>query len=140
MISFSEAYQLILNQVQPLGSENINIFAASGRVAAKDLFSTVDSPAVDVSLKDGYAIISSDIKDASPKNQIPLKLVGMVTAGARWGREIKSGQALRILSGAPVPDGADAVVAEEFTDQRKSQILVFNDAGRGAISCIREVM
>jgi len=131
MISFSEAFQLILNQIQPLGSENIDIFAASGRVAAKDLFSTVDSPSVDVSLKDGYAIISSDIKDASPKNQIPLNLVGMVTAGARWDGKIKSGQALRILSGAPVPDGADAVVSEEFTDQRKNQILVFNDAGPG---------
>ena len=100
-------------------------------MAAEDLFSSVDSPSVDVSLKDGYAIISSDIESASPQNQISLSLIGTVAAGSRWEGEIKSGQALRILSGAPVPDGADAVVAEEFTNQAESQILVFNNAGPG---------
>ncbi len=131
MISFSEAFQLILNQIQSLGSENIDLATAPGRVAAENLISAVDSPSVNVSLKDGFAVISSDIKDASPKNQIPLKLVGMVTAGARWDGEIKPGQALRVLSGAPVPEGADAVLAEEFTNRKENEIKAINDADPG---------
>ncbi len=130
MISFAEAFKHVA-QISPLCSEKIDLSFGSGRVVADDLISTIDCPSLDVSLKDGFAVISSDLKNASPDNLITLQLIGMVTAGERWEGEIKSGQALRILSGAPIPQGADAVISEEFTSQSNRLIMAFNDAGPG---------
>ncbi len=113
MISFAEAFELILSQIHPLGPELENILFATGRVVADDLIAAVDSPSVDVSLKDGYAVSSSDVENASLENNIALQLVGEVAAGEHWEGELKTGQAVRILSGAPIPDGADAVLAEK---------------------------
>ncbi len=131
MISFSEALQLTLNQIHPLSSEYIDLTTASGRVVTENLISTVDSPSVDVSLKDGYAIKSSDIAKASAQNQITLQLIGAVTAGDHWEGEVQNGEAVRILSGAPIPRGAEAVIAEEFTRVDGSIVTVMNDAGPG---------
>ncbi len=130
MISYNEAFSLI-NQIQPLGPEEIEISFTAGRVVAQNLISLVNSPSIDVSLKDGYAVISSDIHTASPDNPTALQLIGSVSAGESWAGKIESGQALRILSGAPVPAGADAVIAEEFIKQKDNQIIAFNDAGPG---------
>ncbi len=131
MISFAEAFELILSQIHPLGPELENILFATGRVVADDLIAAVDSPSVDVSLKDGYAVSSSDVENASLENNIALQLVGEVAAGEHWEGELKTGQAVRILSGAPIPDGADAVLAEEFSSRRGAEIMAHNDAGPG---------
>lgn len=131
MISFSEALNHIKNQINPLDPEQIEISLTSGRVAAENLIGSVDSPSVDVSLKDGFAVISADVENASPQNNITLQLVGAVAAGGYWDGEIKTGQTVRILSGAPIPEGTDAVLAEEFTAQQGAEILANNDAGPG---------
>ena len=115
MISFDEAYQLTLDQIQSLESYSVELLDAVGRIAAQDLHTQVDSPSLDVSLKDGYAIHSIDIRNATLESPVPLDLVGSVAAGGAWKGAVSSGQALRILSGAPLPQGADAVLAEEFT-------------------------
>ena len=131
MISFNEAFELVFSQIKALEPELENILNASGRVVAENLISAVDSPSVDVSLKDGYAVCSSDVEKASPENQIALKLVGEVAAGGQWKGELETGQAVRILSGAPIPDGADAVLAEEFSFRKGVEITAINDAGPG---------
>lgn len=131
MISYNEAYRLTLERIQPLGAEELALVPAVGRNLASDLSGLVDSPSVDVSLKDGYAVHSADIAQARDGSPVSLRLLGMAAAGAAWQGRILPGEVVRILSGAPVPDGADAVLAEEFTQLLGDTILATNDAHPG---------
>ncbi len=131
MISFDQAYQTTIKKIKPLDEEIVELLAAEGRVTAKELLSKVWSPSLDVSLKDGYAIQSQDIQDASPEQGLSLTVVGSIAAGGDWSGVLQSGQAVRILSGAPIPAGAQAVVAEEFTLQEDTKLLVYNNAEPG---------
>lgn len=131
MISFDEAYKLTLDHIQPLVGEIVELLTAGGRTAAQDLLAKVDSPSLDVSLKDGYAILSENIRTASPESPVHLRLIGSVAAGCEWGGSVDSGQAVRILSGAPIPQGADAVVAEEFTQTLPGEVVILNTAETG---------
>jgi molybdopterin molybdotransferase len=131
MISFNEAHQLTLNHIQALPAEIVGLLAAEGRITAEDFFARVDAPSLDVSLKDGYAVISADIDAASPAYPISLSLAGSIAAGGDWQGSVLPGKAVRILSGAPLPDGADAVVSEEFTQTRPGGIQVVNNADPG---------
>ncbi len=131
MISFDEAYKLTLDHIRLLPAETAPLLAAVGRVAGQDLLAQVDSPSLDVSLKDGYAIQSADIGRASPDAPVDLTLIGSIAAGEDWQGQVCSGQAVRILSGAPIPQGADAVVAEEFTQAKPGNARVMNHAEPG---------
>ncbi len=131
MVSFDLAYQRTLDQIQPLEAEFVGIIAATGRIAALDLHAYVDSPSVEVSLKDGYAIHSEEIKAAQPKNPVYLRWIGALNAGGIWDGPVLKGEALRILSGAPIPPGADAVVSEEFTEEVDGWIKITGDAHPG---------
>jgi molybdopterin molybdotransferase len=136
MISFNEAFQLTMQNIKPLGVEKVDLVRAEGRIAGEDLRAMVDSPSVDVSFKDGYAVQGRDVSSASSESPVRLKLVGRVAAGGSWQGELNSGEALRILSGAPIPLGADSVVSEEFTELQNGWVQVKNtaDAGRNIIS------
>ncbi|MBI9045053.1 MAG: molybdopterin molybdotransferase MoeA [Anaerolineaceae bacterium] len=136
MISFNEALALSLQHTGILDKESIPLFQAVDRIAGYDLVGLVDSPSVDASLKDGYAVHSNDIAKASVDSPVNLRIVGSVAAGGAWAGSVAPGEALRILSGAPIPDGADAVIAEEFTQLLHRTLVVFNDAhpGRNILS------
>jgi molybdopterin molybdotransferase len=131
MISYQEAYRLTLEHISPLPDETIPIAEALGRVTAGDLTARVDSPSADVSLKDGFAVKSQDIEWAAPHNPIQLQIVGNAAAGNPWDGEIATGEAVRILSGAILPAGADAILAEEFAQVAGDQAKAFNDAAPG---------
>ncbi len=133
MISYRQALQRTLEHIQPLGTDIIGISQATGRVAGEDLVGLVDLPSNDVSLKDGYAIRSGDLACASPEKPVSLNLIGDVAAGGEWDGEVKSGEAVRILSGALIPKGADAVVSQEFTslDRENMTVNVMADAYPG---------
>ena len=141
MIAFQHALQLTLEKIRPLGTESISISFATGRVAAKDLAARVDLPSIDVSLKDGYAIRSADVSCASPQSPKSLKLIGDVAAGGHWQGVVKPGTAVRILSGAPIPEGAEAVISEEFTRLEDEKLIVMADAhpGRNILSKGRDI-
>ena len=136
MISYNQAYQKTIQAVQPLSSECVDMLAASGRIAAQDMYAHNDSPSVDASLKDGYAVVASDIREANPENPVRLSLVGNVAAGGSWTGELHSGQAVRILSGAPLPQGADAILSEEFVQTENDALKALNRAepGRNILS------
>lgn len=136
MISFQEALRLTLEKVQPLDTEIIALSQATGRVVGERLVARVDLPSVDVSLKDGYAVKSGDISAASPERPVSLHLIGDVAAGGLWQGEIGPGTAVRILSGAPIPGGAEAVVSEEYTRMEGEDLIVMADAypGRNILS------
>jgi molybdopterin molybdotransferase len=131
MISFNEAFELTLQHIRPLGLESVDLLAAEGRVAGDDLLARVDSPSLDVSFKDGYAIQARDVESAAPQSPVCLTLVGSIAAGSDWHGEVHPGEAVRILSGAPIPKGADAVVAEEFTQLQPEAVHVINTAEPG---------
>ena len=131
MIAFQHALQLTMENIRPLSAELIPISLAAGRVASENLFARINLPTVDVSLKDGYALRSSDVDSATPQSPITLKVIGDVAAGGRWQGVVEPGTAVRILSGAPIPEGAEAVVSEEFTLREGENLIVMADAHLG---------
>jgi molybdopterin molybdotransferase len=128
LISYDEALRQTLDHLSPLDGERVDLSSTIGRVATEDVFALVDSPSVDVSLKDGYAIQSADITCATLENPIRLQLIGVAAAGGHWDGEVRRGTAVRILSGARIPKGADAVVSEEFTRRDSNGIIVMAQA------------
>ena len=131
MISYELAYQQTLERIQPLGEEMVPLLESVGRVTSRELVSKVDSPTDDVSLKDGYAVRAEDVAQASQDNPVRLKLIGMIPAGGDWDGFVQPGEAVKILSGGRVPQGADAVLAEEFTDEADDVITAYADAHAG---------
>jgi molybdopterin molybdotransferase len=113
-IGFELAVQLAMENIYPIGAETINIAMAVGRVLASPANAVVDSPTLDASLKDGYAVFSSDLVHASEKNPIKLEMIGYAAAGEPSDQTVRPGTVVRILSGAAVPAGATAVLADEF--------------------------
>lgn len=139
MIGFQQAYERTLSSLLPLEGEELDIEQCIDRVLAVDAFAKVDSPSVDASLKDGYAVLASDIAQAGRTNPIALKLKGMVGAGATSGGDLVSGETMRILTGARLPIGADTVVADEYVQVKEKMIVIdkplekgFNVLPRGA--------
>jgi molybdopterin molybdotransferase len=131
LTNYRRALQLTLESISPLDSEIVPLSQLIGRVAARDLCALVDSPSVDASLKDGYAVRSADIARATSENSVQLRLIGSVSAGGEFEGEVNQGTAVRILTGAKVPRGAEAVVSEEFTCPHGDLVIVTNDAEPG---------
>lgn len=131
MIAYDRALQLTLDYIPALDAQDVSLLDAVDRITAADLNGRVDSPSANVSLKDGYAIQSADIAAAREDAAVSLCLVGRVTAGGEWPGQLRPGEAVRILSGAPIPHGADAVIAEEFTRLSGDTLYVSNDAHPG---------
>jgi molybdopterin molybdotransferase len=102
-----------------------------GRVAAADVPARVDVPPADVSLKDGYAVQSADVRAATGACPVRLRLLGAAAAGRPFAGELPPGSAIRVLSGACIPPGADAVLAEEFARVDGDALLAVADAAAG---------
>ncbi|HTY24351.1 MAG TPA: molybdopterin molybdotransferase MoeA [Desulfomonilaceae bacterium] len=114
-ISFLDAVRLSQANVVAMNHEVIPVNRAVGRVAAREVRSVIDSPSADVSVKDGYAVISDDLATASANHPVFLQVVSTAAAGDNSEHEVSAGLAVRVLSGALLPKGANAVLAEEFT-------------------------
>lgn len=112
MIPVDEALQLVLQEVVRLPAETRSTVAALGFVLAEDIASDIDSPPHDKSLVDGYAVRSADLQ----KLPVELQVLEEVVAGQTPNREVTAGAATRIMTGAPTPSGADAVVMVEQTE------------------------
>ena len=113
MIPIAKAIAIVKRETALLRSEKILLAAASGRVLAEDIVSDTDLPPFDRSQMDGYALLAAETKNAPVK----LKIAGESAAGAGWHRLLKPGQAVRIMTGAPVPKGADAVQKLELANE-----------------------
>ncbi len=131
MLGFDAALNLVVEHIEPLEKENILLAEALGRVLAEDFRSYVNSPSLDASKKDGYAVYSEDIARATPENPVVLKRTGLISAGMKSRKEIFAGSCIRVLTGARIPKGADAVVAEEFTHEDGNLITVTAPAESG---------
>jgi len=115
MTSANQALQLVLENVTPLGVERVPILDALGRVIAEEIRSPRDIPGFDNSAMDGYAVRAADVARASASNPARLRVLGTVAAGAMPATGVETGAAMRTMTGAPVAQGADAIVPVEQT-------------------------
>jgi len=115
LISVDEALARILSHIRPLETERVPILDAQGRVLAEEIFSDIDVPPFDNSAMDGYAVRSADVAQATLQSPVRLAVAGSVAAGYVAGMRVEPGTAIRIMTGAPLPEGADAVVPYEDT-------------------------
>jgi molybdopterin molybdotransferase len=119
-LSVAEALAKILEEARPLGRETVSVADAAGRVLAQPLIARMTQPPFDASAMDGYAVRSSDVA------QLPasLKLIGESGAGHPFAGRLEAEQTVRIFTGAPMPEGADAVVIQENTIRDGATVTV----------------
>jgi len=120
MISVAEAIQIVIDETQPLRVEEVLLDQALHKVLAKDVVADLDMPPFDRAQMDGYAVRAEDVTTAP----ICLKIVGESIAGKGWHNEMSAGQAVRIMTGAPIPQGADSVQQVELTHELKDRTVV----------------
>jgi molybdopterin molybdotransferase len=122
--SYTEALGLVLENIKPLSEETVPLAEATDRVLTRDLYAAVDSPSVNASLKDGYAVMSKDLERARKQNPVALRLTGSVAAGASGEPRVTPGTAVRVLTGARLPEGADAVLPDELSTPEGDVVLL----------------
>jgi molybdopterin molybdotransferase len=124
MLTVVQAQQRIIDSIAPLPTERVSLAEALGRVLAEPVVSRRTLPPFDNSGMDGYAVRHGDITAARPEAPVVLAVVGESRAGMPPGRALQPGTAMRIMTGAPVPDGADAVVRYEDTDSGRERVSI----------------
>ena len=124
MISVEEALDKVLSHIHPLGTEKVSLTDALGRVLAEDIHAPRDIPPLDNSGMDGYAVRWEDIVDASQDRSTRLEVIEDLPAGFIAKKEVRKGQAIRIMTGAPIPEGADTVVPVEETKKDGNFVLI----------------
>ena len=117
MISVEQALEKILEHMDVLGTEESPVLSCLGQVLAEDVYSTINIPPLDNSAMDGYAVRAADTRGAGQESPRILRIIDTVTAGSVSQSEVEPGTAVRIMTGAPIPKGADSVVKFEDTDQ-----------------------
>lgn len=129
MILVEEAQKRILAHIEPTPVIEVPVWQAAGLPVARDLVADIDLSPFAASAMDGYAVHAADLADASPERPIVLSVVAHEAAGHVMEMPLKAGAAVRIMTGAPVPEGADAVVKYEIVE------VVEGDGNEG--SCVR---
>lgn len=117
MLSVEEALEKILSYVSPMGPVEVDLAEALGLTLGEEITSPLDLPPLDNSAMDGFAVRHADVAGAGQLTGIELPVIGYVQAGALPDRDVQPGTAIRIMTGAPIPPGADAVVPFEDTDE-----------------------
>lgn len=130
MIAFEEALRIVMDSVKVLPSEDRDILDAHEMVLAEDVVAQDDIPFDDNSAMDGYAVRLADLKGASEENPVSLRVVGEVPAGKVGTHRLDRGEAVRIMTGAPIPPGADAVVMQEKTQDCIDSVNVMTSVSK----------
>jgi len=131
MISVEKARSLILDQIQPTGTEKLDLLHSLGRVLAERVLSKRDHPPWNCSAMDGYAVRHEDVVEASEKKPVMLEVIEEIVAGLLSTKIVGRGQASRIMTGAPVPEGADAVIRVEDTREGGESVQIVCPAEGG---------
>jgi molybdopterin molybdotransferase len=121
LLSVDVALERILSGINHVDTETIPLTAALGRVLAEDVLASTNLPPFDNSSMDGYAVRAADVRDASTDSPVLLRVTMDIPAGATPTTALQTGEAARIMTGAPMPEGADAVIPVEDTDGQWSR-------------------
>src|SRR5437764_3691623 len=127
MISVEEALERLLAPLEALPAEQVSVADAVGRVLAEDVAARRTQPPFAVSAMDGYAVRAEDVATVP----VELRIVAEVPAGAGFGGHIGPGETARIFTGAPLPEGSDAIVIQEDTERDGDRVQVKEGAPRG---------
>jgi molybdopterin molybdotransferase len=133
MIEISKALSIIERETPQLGAEQIPLAESVGRVLAEEIVADSDLPPFDRSQMDGYAVVAAD----TAKTPVDLKIVGESAAGHGWHKTMKRGEAVRIMTGAPVPTGADAVQRVELTSGWEGETVTIQEPVKKGMSIVR---
>src|SRR5580658_8145776 len=118
-------------QLQPLAAEDVPLRIAAGRVLANSVVSDVEVPGFDRATMDGYAVVAGSTEGASAYTRLPLTVIGDSMPGCPFDGFVSSGQAVRVMTGAPMPPGADAVLPAEWVEIETSNISALADVSPG---------
>lgn len=121
MLKIEEAIKIVLDSIEPLETEGVSILTSLGRVLAEDIYSAIDLSPFDNSAMDGYALLAADTVGTSESNPVTLEVIEDIPAGYVGKNRITPGKAAKIMTGAPIPEGADAVVMVEYTEEIKNE-------------------
>jgi len=133
MISVAEAHKIIDEHITRLARERVLINDTEGRVLAAEIIASFPQPRFDNSAMDGFAVRASDTKGASKKSPIDLKLDGVVSAGSPGDVVVGRGQCAQCMTGAPIPQGADAIVIVEDSSGYESgpEVQMYTEVQEG---------
>jgi molybdopterin molybdotransferase len=131
LVSVEAHRERILTTIDPLPAFDQPLMEAFGLAAAEDVHASVALPGFDNSAMDGYAVAHADVASASPESPVHLPVVGEIGAGQASLLAMSPGTAVKIMTGAPVPAGADSVVPYEWTDRGVAQVVISRAPERG---------
>lgn len=127
-IELEHALQIIGESVNKISSiERINIEEARGRIIGEDIYAPINQPPFNRSPLDGYALRSEDTVGGSKRNPIKLKVVDEVFAGGNISTSVKNNEAIRIMTGAEIPEGADCVIRQENTNYSMKEVEIYSE-------------
>jgi putative molybdopterin biosynthesis protein len=134
LLTLDQAERLLQKKIKPkpLGVELVKLLSASGRVLAENVVAKINIPAFDRSTVDGYAVRAEDTFGAEENKPVELKVRGMASIGELPHVEVSEKHAVEIVTGAPIPDGANAVVMVENTERDADHVRVFNGVSKNA--------
>lgn len=136
LILVEDALERILAKIQPVGSETVPLTASHHRILAEAISSPINVPPFANSAMDGYAVLAADSRDAGDENPVRLQVIDNIPAGETPNQTVTAGTAARIMTGAPMPAGADAVIRFEET----SEYIPADDLGEDEVLLYRPVM
>lgn len=131
MIPVQKALETILDHVQRMGTEKMDLLHSLGRVLAEPVVSVRDHPPWNSSAMDGYAVLHGELSQASEERPILLEVIEEIAAGVLPQKAIQPGQTSRIMTGAPVPEGADAVIRVEDTQTEGNRVRILQAVEAG---------
>src|SRR5581483_8538068 len=127
MIAPEEALAIIQKQISTLDTEQVPLAEAQGRILRENCIADIDLPPFARATMDGYAVRSEDVTNANAK----LEIIGMIAAGSHLEKPVQRGQAAKIMTGAPLPDGADAVQKVEVTESSGDTVVIHEPIAKG---------
>lgn len=136
--TLEQATRLLLEHTTVINeTEEVSLWDAGKRVLAEDITALADQPPFPRSPLDGYAVRSEDIKGADKEHPIKLQVIDEVTAGYMSEKYVGPGMAVRIMTGAPIPDGADCILGQEDTDYGEEIVTVYEEVGHHQNYCFQ---
>lgn len=132
LLTVEQARERVLEAIRPIATERVSLADAHCRVLAESIVAGHDIPAHDNTAMDGYAVQAADVATATRETPVTLAVIETLPAGYVASRTVEPGTAIRIMTGAPMPDGADAVVIVEVTESEGDEVRVFRSVAPGA--------
>lgn len=134
-VTLEEAQRMLRENSLLKEKEEVSILDCAGRILAEDIFARIDQPPFRRSSMDGYAVRSIDTKGASPERPVQLKIVDRVYAGTNEEKHVLEKEAVRIMTGGMLPEGADCVVRQEDTDYGEEFVSIYREMCPGDYFC-----